>query len=114
MLKFVIAAVVGLFSQSASALDVMCVDRNLQDSQLTAHFTGDNTVARVELSLPTGETSTKSATGICVAEEDTSDLSLRCDEVVTLDGEKYFARIDGNLATIAKDGAIIASIPCDP
>lgn len=114
MIKNIIASIaLSIISTQAFALDVLCVDRELQDSQITAHFTGKGPEISVRVGIPTGETSSIEAIGSCVSEEDTSYLSLRCDEVVTADGEKYFARIDGNQARVAKEGKILSTIPCD-
>lgn len=102
-----------LTSTQVLALDILCVDRDLMDSQITAHFVEDSSEnLSVTVGIPTGETSSEDAIGTCVVEEDTDELSLRCDEVRTKSGELYFARIDGNEATVALNGEIIASIPC--
>ena len=108
---FTIVAVT-IVGSHAFALDILCVNRQRQGSQITAHFASNRLSTIVQIGIPTGETSAKYATGLCVAEEGTIYLSLRCDNVVTDRGEKYFARIDGNQATIAKDGKVLATIPC--
>ncbi len=114
MIKSIItAAAISVITSQAFALDILCVDRNIQDGQITVHFVGRATNVSARVRLPTFETSARYATGACAAEENTTYLSLRCDELVTEDGEKYFARIDGAEAKVAKDGKILATIPCD-
>ncbi len=114
MIKQTIVGIVfSVFSVQAFALEILCTNRALQDSQVTVTFKSNDTVISVEVNIPTGETSVKSASGTCVPEEDTTLLSIRCDEALTNDGEKYFARIDGKIAQVAKNGKIIATIPCE-
>lgn len=96
----------------ANALDISCFDESIQDGQFTATFVGEGADLQVVIFIPQGETFGELAGGSCVTEEDTAELSLRCDDVRTESGEKYFARIDGDKATIAKDGKILATPPC--
>jgi len=107
------SAFVLLISTQANALDILCVDQDIQDSQVTAHFKGKHDHIKVMLGIPTGETSSEDASGACVGEEDSAELSLRCDEVKTKSGETYFVRLDDRRATVAKNGKVIVNIPCD-
>lgn len=94
------------------ASGISCKDSSIQDSQITATFRNGNGEVTVSLRIPTGETSTENANGTCTSEEDVSDLSLRCSNIISNSGRKYFARIDGRKATVAENGRIIAVIPC--
>lgn len=102
-----------LFAANANALDILCVDREIQDNQITAHFRGSGTNMTVTLTIPTAEFAEEKANGTCVAEEDTEELSLRCENLKSSGGDVYFARIDGNEAIVAHAGQVIATFPCD-
>lgn len=112
MKAFYLIATVMMINFSAMASEIICVDTDLQDSQVTAVFQIKNGKVTVKVGIPTGETSTEDAKGSCVSEEDTDYLSLRCNKVTTSSGVQYFARIDDLTATVSKDGEIIARIPC--
>ncbi|HXH31800.1 MAG TPA: hypothetical protein VNJ01_13385 [Bacteriovoracaceae bacterium] len=101
-------------ASNAFSSEIVCVDRNIQDSQITARFKINNTNGDVFvfLDIPSGETETRTAWGGCVAEEDSRELSLRCDNVQLSRLNSYFVRLDGNKATVAKNGKVIAQIPC--
>ncbi len=103
-----------LFSLSSMAAEIVCFNPRIQDSQITATFRSNpqNNDVFVLLGLPQGEFGSRTAWGFCAAEEDSRELSLRCDQVVLSRGKVYFARLDGNVATVAKDGKILARIPC--
>jgi hypothetical protein len=113
-MKKLLLVVMFCLGSNAFASEIVCVDRNIQDSQFTARFKINNTNGEVFvfLEVPSGETETRTAWGVCVAEEDSRELSLRCDNVQLSRMNSYFVRLDGNKATVAKNGKIITKIPC--
>ena len=102
------------FATNAFSSEIVCVNPDIQEGQITARFNINDTNGNVFvfLEIPTGETQTRTAQGSCVAKEDSNEQSFRCDNVELSRMNLYFVRLDGNKATVAKDGEIITEIIC--
>lgn len=112
--KKLLFSFVVLASISVSASEIVCVNRRVQDNHLTVRFkfseAHDDVFAFLE--IPVGEYESRTVWGACVSEEDDQELSLRCDQVILSRMNFYFVRLDGSIATVAKNGKILAKIPC--
>lgn len=86
MKKFVVLAVMSLSAVSAYAgRNVVCVDRDAQDSAFSANFELGASSSTVELFVPNGETSGEKLTGECRADEGALELSMTCDIMTSSD-----------------------------
>ncbi len=73
--------------------DVLCVNQDMQDAYYAATFhQAFEQSPSVTLTIPGGEATTSSATGICAMDEDRPTFGISC-LVKTLNGESYWVRL---------------------
>ncbi|MDZ4661696.1 MAG: hypothetical protein SGJ18_08755 [Pseudomonadota bacterium] len=92
MKKVIIVAFVSLTAMSAFAADrkVLCVERNIQDAFYSADF--NLMTPKVDLFIPSGETSGNIVSGECRRDEGAIELSLTCN-VMTSSDSGYEVRL---------------------
>ncbi len=114
------ATIVSISARANS--DVVCVDRDLQDATFAATFQNLGTSdAKVELSVPTDESSVETYSGQCSSDEGAIELAVTC-QIMTSTDSGYQVRLfstGGSSLTasvtpwsMVGDGNTIV-IPCD-
>ncbi|MEK6774278.1 MAG: hypothetical protein AABY64_10080 [Bdellovibrionota bacterium] len=86
MKNLIVMAIMSIFATSASAgKNVLCTDRKIQDAHFVAKFFDTGVEgAKIELSVPTGESSAKTLSGICFPDQSV-ELAITCSVITSTD-----------------------------
>lgn len=85
MFKGILVLVILISTAAFADKSVVCVNREIQDSSIIAKFTLKEVGSKVDLSIPWGETNSKTFSGECKREEGAIELAVTCIVLATSD-----------------------------
>ncbi len=87
MKNLIVMLIMSIVATSASAnKNVLCIDRKIQDGSFVAHFSAiDTQAAKIDLSVPTGESSAKTLSGVCFPNQESIELAVSCGVMTSAD-----------------------------
>ena len=87
MKNLTVVLLMSIVATSAHAnKNALCVDRKIQDGNYIARFSNLGTqAAKIDLSVPKGESSAKAFSGICFSDQESVELAVTCSVMTSTD-----------------------------